>query len=134
MYLHFGIYRNQKNDPNGSATRGLQNYDDLYADVLLWVNNGWVDYNIPQIYWEIGHPAADYDTLIRWWAKHSAARPLFIGQDVVRTVTKADLRIPSKARFRPSIVCNVLCLRFREVASGMRPPWWRTADITVICW
>ena len=34
-----------------------------------------VDYNIPQIYWEIGHPAADYDTLIRWWARHSAARP-----------------------------------------------------------
>ena len=105
----FGIYRNQKNDPNGSATRGLQNYDDLYADVLLWVNNGWVDYNIPQIYWEIGHPAADYDTLIRWWAKHSAARPLFIGQDVVRTVTKADLQnpqqsqIPAKYRLQRSL-------------------------------
>ena len=36
----FGIYRNKKSDPiNGSATSGLQNYDDLYADVLLWVNN-----------------------------------------------------------------------------------------------
>lgn len=90
----FGIYRNQKNDPNGSQTNGLQNYDDLYADVLLWVNNGWVDYNIPQIYWEIGHPAADYDTLIRWWAKHASARPLFIGQDVMRTVGKADVRNP----------------------------------------
>ena len=41
----------------------MQNYDDLYADVLLWVNNGWVDYNIPQIYWEIGHPAADLHVL-----------------------------------------------------------------------
>ena len=91
----FGIYRNRKNDPNGSDTNGLQNYDDLYADVLLWVNNGWVDYNIPQIYWEIGHPAADYDTLIRWWAKHSAARPLYIGQDVMRTVSKADVANPN---------------------------------------
>lgn len=90
----FGIYRNKKNDPNGSDTNGLQNYDDLYADVLMWVNNGWVDYNIPQIYWEIGHPAADYDNLIRWWAKHSANRPLFIGQDVMRTVKKADARNP----------------------------------------
>ena len=36
----FGIYRNKKNDPNGSDTRGLQNYDDLYADVLMWINNG----------------------------------------------------------------------------------------------
>ncbi|EJW99310.1 fenI protein [gut metagenome] len=90
----FGIYRNKKSDPNGSDTNGLQNYDDLYADVLMWVNNGWVDYNIPQIYWEIGHPAADYDNLIRWWAKHSANRPLFIGQDVMRTVKKADARNP----------------------------------------
>ena len=47
----FGIYRNKKSDPNGSDTRGLQNYDDLYADVLLWINNGWVDYCVPQIYW-----------------------------------------------------------------------------------
>ncbi|MFA6719447.1 MAG: family 10 glycosylhydrolase, partial [Prevotella sp.] len=48
----FGIYRNQSSDPmNGSATKGLQNYDDLYADVLLWVNNGWVDYCVPQVYW-----------------------------------------------------------------------------------
>lgn len=90
----FGIYRNKKSDPNGSDTRGLQNYDDLYADVLMWVNNGWVDYNIPQIYWEIGHAAADYDNLIHWWAKHASGRPLFIGQDVMRTVNKADARNP----------------------------------------
>lgn len=32
----FGIYRNIHNDANGSETKGLQNYDDLYADVLLW--------------------------------------------------------------------------------------------------
>ena len=60
----------------------------------MWVNNGWIDYNIPQVYWEIGHKAADYDTLVRWWAKHSSARPLFIGQDVLRTVKNADLQRP----------------------------------------
>ena len=66
----FGIYRNEKNDPNGSKTNGLQNYDQLYADVLLWVKNGWVDYCVPQIYWEIGNKAADYDELIHWWDKY----------------------------------------------------------------
>ncbi|MCI5560326.1 MAG: family 10 glycosylhydrolase [Phocaeicola sp.] len=90
----FGIYRNEKSVAYGSKTNGLQNYDDLYADVLLWVNNGWIDYNIPQIYWEIGHPAADYNTLVRWWAKHASARPLYIGQDVIRTVTASDSRDP----------------------------------------
>ncbi len=92
----FGIYRNQKSDPaNGSATNGLQNYDDLYADVLLWVNNGWVDYCVPQLYWQIGHSAADYETLIKWWDKHASNRPLFIGEDVERTVKYADLRNPN---------------------------------------
>lgn len=87
----FGIYRNQKSDPvNGSKTNGLQNYDDLYADVLLWVNNGWIDYCVPQLYWEIGHSAADYKELIQWWNRHCGKRPLFIGEDVERTVKYTD--------------------------------------------
>jgi uncharacterized lipoprotein YddW (UPF0748 family) len=82
----FGIYRNKKNDPNGSETNGLQNYDDLYADILLWVDKGWVDYNVPQIYWEIGNRAADYNELIHWWNQHAKNRPLIIGEDIERTV------------------------------------------------
>ena len=91
----FGIYRNKKNDPNGSDTHGLQNYDDLYADVLLWVNNGFVDYCVPQLYWEIGNRAADYKTLINWWNKHAANRPLYIGEDIERTAKFADPQNPS---------------------------------------
>ncbi len=92
----FGIYRNQSSDPkNGSATKGLQNYDDLYADVILWVNNGWVDYCVPQVYWQIGHPTADYATLIKWWDKYASKRPLFIGEDVERTVKFPDLNNPN---------------------------------------
>ena len=91
----FGIYRNEKNDPLGSKTNGLQNYADLYADVLLWARNGWVDYNIPQIYWQIGHPAADYETLVKWWAKNTENRPLFIGQSVMNTIQNADPKNPS---------------------------------------
>jgi uncharacterized lipoprotein YddW (UPF0748 family) len=91
----FGIYRNKKSDPlNGSETNGLQNYDDLYADVLRWVNNGWIDYCVPQLYWQIGHPAADYATLIKWWNKHAGKRPLYIGEDVERTVKFPDLQNP----------------------------------------
>lgn len=86
----FGIYRNESSDPLGSKTKGLQNYDDLYADVLLWAREGWVDYNIPQIYWQIGHPVADYETLVKWWAKNSENRPLFIGQSVMNTVQNVD--------------------------------------------
>lgn len=92
----FGIYRNKRNDLNGSETNGLQNYDDLYADVLIWVNNGWVDYCVPQLYWEIGNKAADYKTLIIWWNKHAANRPLYIGEDIERTAKNADLANPNR--------------------------------------
>ena len=91
----FGIYRNKRSAEIGSNTNGLQNYDDLYADVLLWVNNGWLDYCVPQIYWEIGHKAADYDTLIRWWDQYAGHRPLFIGEDIERTVKNSDPQNPS---------------------------------------
>ncbi len=88
----FGIYRNQRNDPNGSRTNGLQNYDDLYADILLWDREGWMDYCVPQIYWEIGHKAADYDELIHWWNDNIKRTDLYIGEDVERTVKNRDLR------------------------------------------
>lgn len=88
----FGIYHNAQQGSNlpGSETHGLQNYDDLYADVLYWINKGWVDYTVPQLYWEIGHKTADYQTLIEWWSRFAGARPLIIGQDVERTVRAAD--------------------------------------------
>ena len=92
----FGIYRNKKSSPIGSNTNGLQNYDQLYADVLLWINNGWLDYCVPQLYWEIGNKAADYETLIRWWNQHAGHRPLYIGEDVERTVKYADPNRPSQ--------------------------------------
>ncbi|MCD8202931.1 MAG: family 10 glycosylhydrolase [Prevotella sp.] len=101
----FGIYRNNKNGVSiGSNTNGLQNYDDLYADVLMWVNNGWVDYCVPQIYWEIGNKAADYETLIKWWDRHAGNRNLYIGEDVERTAKYPDLynsntnQMPAKYR------------------------------------
>ena len=92
----FGIYRNKRSDPNGSAPNGLQNYDDLYADVIKWVDNGWIDYCVPQLYWEIGHKAADYKELIGWWNRYAGNRPLYIGEDVLRTVKYPDPQNPNR--------------------------------------
>ena len=87
----FGIWRNKANDPRGSETSGLQNYDALYADVLLWAEKGWVDYLIPQIYWDMEHPMAPYGTLVDWWNKNCCDRDLYIGQNVDVTMNKADV-------------------------------------------
>ena len=94
----FGIYRNSPDGTNskaGSATRGTQNYDDLYADIVLWQEKEWVDYLIPQIYWNIGYKVADYKVLCEWWNEYCGKRPLYIGQDVERTVKEADPQNPN---------------------------------------
>lgn len=89
----FGIYRNKKNTPDGSGseTNGLENYGDLYADIQLWVKKGWVDYNLPQLYWDIGHKNADYLTLLEWWNANSFDRPLYIGQDLKRSMEAGEI-------------------------------------------
>lgn len=87
----FGIYRNQKSDPKGSVTYGLQNYDDLYADILQWDRAGWVDYIMPQIYWPTGHTAAEYTELARWWGRNLKHAKYYIGQDVKRTMDASEL-------------------------------------------
>lgn len=82
----FGIWRNAKNDLRGSNTNGLQAYDNLYADSLLWMKEGWVDYIAPQIYWAIGDARADYKTLVEWWSKQAKATntTLYIGHGIYK--------------------------------------------------
>ncbi len=65
-----GIWRNKGvNVFGGSDTNGYEHYTSSYADSLTWIKNGWIDYICPQIYWEIGDEAADFDTLAHWWAQ-----------------------------------------------------------------
>jgi len=77
----FGVWRNIADDPRGSNTRaGATNYDDLYANIIKWQEQGWIDYCLPQIYWQIGHPAADFETLANWWKDHTYGRAIYVGQ------------------------------------------------------
>lgn len=85
----FGIWRNKRSDPRGSDSGGLQNYDDLYADILLWAEKGWIDYVAPQLYWELDLKVAPSRKLAQWWNDniHSPVQ-LYIGQDTKRTMDK----------------------------------------------
>jgi uncharacterized lipoprotein YddW (UPF0748 family) len=76
----FGVWRNKADDQEGSqTTAGTTNYDHLYADILKWQQNGWIDYCLPQLYWHIGHPSVDFLVLCKWWAAHSYNRAMYIG-------------------------------------------------------
>jgi uncharacterized lipoprotein YddW (UPF0748 family) len=98
----FGVWRNIATDPRGSDTRaGVQTYDDLCADTRKWVRENWIDYIVPQLYWNIGFAAADYAKLLPWWAE--VARGTKTRLYAVRRCTRrATRRSPRPGRTRPS--------------------------------
>jgi uncharacterized lipoprotein YddW (UPF0748 family) len=94
----FGVWRNGSRDTMGSATRaGQTNYDDLFADILKWQKNGWIDYVVPQLYWHIGFAVADYAILAKWWNAHTFGCPLYIGQAFYRIDKKSLVKVWRKS-------------------------------------
>lgn len=87
----FSVWRNKDKDPRGSDSQaGQTNYDDLYADILLWLKNGWIDYVAPQLYLEIGHDKIDYIKLLDWWSKNAYGRHIYIGHGIYRSGERAS--------------------------------------------
>ena len=121
----FGIWRNKKNDPRGSNSNGLQNYDDLYADVLLWSDNGWIDYLAPQLYWNLDLQVAPSRHLAEWWDKNvKAPTQLYIGQDTKRTMDVADARTKAKNELASKIE---LSRKLKNVDGNV---WWHGYWVT----
>jgi uncharacterized lipoprotein YddW (UPF0748 family) len=76
----FAVWRNKTEDPRGSDTKAsTSNYDGLYADILLWQEQGWIDYVLPQLYFYIGYPVADYAVLADWWSKYNYGATVYAG-------------------------------------------------------
>lgn len=93
----FGVWRNKSKDPDGSDTQaGQTNYDNLYADILLWLKNGWVDYVAPQLYWEFTFAHAPYGVLVDWWSHHTYGRQCYIGLGIFKSGFNAAWRNPNE--------------------------------------
>jgi uncharacterized lipoprotein YddW (UPF0748 family) len=71
----FGIYR--PGTPAGIA--GFDQYDGLFADPLHWLEQGWVDYLAPQLYWPTTYSQQDYEVLLDWWSQQNQSRYIFAG-------------------------------------------------------
>lgn len=110
----FGVWRNVARDPEGSMTNaGVTNYDDLYADILLWLKNRWIDYVAPQIYFEFSQKNAPYGVLLDWWNNHTYGRQCYIGLGIY----KANL---NKAwREHDLIPRQIDSLRIKQNIQGM---------------
>jgi hypothetical protein len=51
---------------------GLDAYATIYADARKWLQEGWVDYMAPQLYWAIAAPQQSFPALLDWWIAQSA--------------------------------------------------------------
>ena len=70
----FGIVENKF-----AYTKGFESFKTLYCDPITWLKNKTVDYILPQLYWAIGNKAADYGSLLPWWAAVAGARQVYVG-------------------------------------------------------
>ncbi|MEN8156768.1 MAG: family 10 glycosylhydrolase [Bacteroidota bacterium] len=96
----FGVWRNRSEDPLGSETKaGTTNYDALYADVILWQKEGWIDYLMPQLYWRDDHPAAGFSTLAYWWNDYGYSRSVYVGIAPYRIDRKSDHQLWRKEKY-----------------------------------
>jgi len=88
-----GIWKNSTSDPEGSATRGTEGYYSVFGDAKTWVEKGWVDYIVPQIYWEMGNAYADYETMVKWWSDvvKGTGVYLYIGHGIYKDVVAAEI-------------------------------------------
>ncbi len=88
-----GIWKNRTSDSTGSSTGGYESYYGVAGDTRTWIKNEWIDYVVPQIYWETGHKLADYETLVSWWSNEVRGTKvkLYIGHGIYRDVVATQI-------------------------------------------
>lgn len=75
----FGIWR----PGYPQSVTGYDQYDKLYADAKLWLNEGWIDYFTPQLYWKINQEGQSFPELLGWWeSENTEDRHLWPGINV----------------------------------------------------
>jgi uncharacterized lipoprotein YddW (UPF0748 family) len=64
----FGIWKSGGTDGSNTSTAALQSFVTQFADSKKWVEEGWVHYIAPQVYWPFSHTLAPYADVVDWWA------------------------------------------------------------------
>jgi uncharacterized lipoprotein YddW (UPF0748 family) len=60
----FGIWRSS----HPPQITGFDAYDKIYCDSRKWLQEGWLDYCAPQLYWPVGRKGQSFPVLLQWWA------------------------------------------------------------------
>ena len=125
----FGIWRNKASDPDGSETNGLQCYDALFADCLKWTAEGWVDYMVPQLYWELEHKAASDLVLMHWWNDYANGRHMYYGHSVNNVMSHQDIAAEGGDPTNPTQLDHKMRLQ-RAMDDVLGVVWWPAYSVT----
>lgn len=66
----------------------------LYADPFTWLENKWVDFLVPQVYWEFGHAIADFGKVTDFWDTNTFGIPMIVGIPAYRYKTSTAFSDP----------------------------------------
>jgi uncharacterized lipoprotein YddW (UPF0748 family) len=87
----FGIWR----PGNPPSVRGFDAYAAIYADSKKWLQEGWIDYLVPQLYWAISAPQQSFPELLAWWVSvDTLERHLWPGLATYRVNSGAANQFP----------------------------------------
>ncbi|MCC6316124.1 MAG: family 10 glycosylhydrolase [Gemmatimonadaceae bacterium] len=87
----FGIWR----PGNPPGVNGLDAWASIFADSRKWLQQGWVDYLAPQLYWSIAAPQQSFPALLDWWmAQNSRGRHVWPGLAVYRVLDGTTSAFP----------------------------------------
>lgn len=64
----FGIWASVDEAPGGSATSSAQLSSlSEYVNSKLWIEAGWIDYILPQVYWSFNDELSPFAAVCDWW-------------------------------------------------------------------
>lgn len=113
----FGIWK--PGFPSGVS--GMSQYDELYADAKLWLNEGWIDYFTPQLYWPVDAPKQNFASLLNWWeSENTHSRHLWPGLNTVEI----------KASDKPAEIIKQIEITRQLVPNSAGVAHWSTAGLT----
>ena len=106
----FGVWR----PGNPAQIKGFDAYAEFYADSKRWLNEGWLDYFTPQLYWPIARQDQSYPVLLRWWvSENTKGRNIWPGNYTSRVGSTGD-----KSWKAQEIINQIAAQDSREGAGG----------------
>jgi uncharacterized lipoprotein YddW (UPF0748 family) len=106
----FGLGRPDRRPP---GIAGFSQYDKLYADAETWLQNGWLDYLSPQLYWPVAQAPQAYDVLLDYWIGQNT-----MGRHVWPGLFTSRIGAPTKDYAPQEIIQQIGIARGRAGAGG----------------